>query len=106
MPWVETTTVKVGGASYQVPMPMDLRRSEYLAVKWLVDASLARLKKDRLHGTAEALALETRSVLHDVRVRQVRRRSVEAATSSAMQQKLSMHRTAKVNRVFSHRRWR
>lgn len=120
MPWIETTTVKVGGASYQVPSPMDAGRSEYYAVKWLVDSAKSRLKKDRLHGMAEALALEVLSVSYDMAYHRSmskksgsgsksgvsRKKTTREYLSGSLQRKAAMHKTAKANRVFVHRRWR
>ena len=123
MPIIETSTVKRGGASYQVPQPIHLSRRESLAVRWFVDASKSRVKKDKTHGMAEAIALEVIAITHDISSSSSKAKATAttptAATkrlkpksktsrvvySQSMAKLLSVHRTAKVNRVFSHRRW-
>ena len=44
-PTVEVRARRVGGATYQVPVEVKLKRSQALALRWLVDAS--RKRKDK-----------------------------------------------------------
>jgi len=108
-PVVETTTVKRGGASYQVPTPIHQSRRDARAVRWLVDGSRRRLSKDRVHGMADAMALETRHVLGDrerLKERDAESSSAAASrTSYGVSKMLMLHKNAKANRVFAHRRW-
>lgn len=109
MPVIETCTVKRGGASYQVPQPIHINRRESLAVRWLVEASRRRLKKDKTHGMGEALALEVISVIQDIAA--CNANTAKGATTlptlqtHSMNKLVGVHRVAKANRVFSHRRW-
>ncbi len=41
-PNLEVTSVRVGGANYQVPAPVDDRRGSTLASRWLIDAAKKR----------------------------------------------------------------
>jgi len=108
MPTMETVTVKKGGASYQVPTPISYQRRISLAVRWLVESAKHRLKKDRAHGIAEALALEVLMVIADLRHREMQKSRGGPLTiqSYALPKRTAVHKAAKVNRVFSHRRWR
>ena len=53
-PSVEVRSKRVGGSNYQVPMPVNRKRQQSLAMRWIRDA--ARGKKGR--PFAEALAQE------------------------------------------------
>lgn len=44
-PSVEVRSKRVGGATYQVPMPVNKVRQQSLAIRWIIDAS--RKKKGR-----------------------------------------------------------
>ena len=44
-PTVEVRSRRVGGATYQVPVEVKSKRSQALALRWLIDAS--RLRKDK-----------------------------------------------------------
>ena len=44
-PTVEVRSRRVGGATYQVPVEVKSKRSQALAVRWLIDAS--RKRKDK-----------------------------------------------------------
>lgn len=52
---VELRTVRVGGANYQVPVPVDYVRANRLAVKWLIDAATARAKKPMYEKLADEI---------------------------------------------------
>jgi len=110
-PVVETVSVKRGGASYHVPTPIRPNRRDARAVRWLVDGAILRLKKDRLHGTPEALALEVlhvltdREALKDLDAGRLGPGGLHIA-SHGIQKRLALHKVAKANRVFTHRRWR
>ena len=53
-PNIEVRSKRVGGASYQVPMPVSRSRQQSLAIRWILQA--IREKKGR--PTAEKLATE------------------------------------------------
>ena len=44
-PTVEVRSRRVGGATYQVPVEVKSKRSQALALRWLIDASRKRKKK-------------------------------------------------------------
>ena len=45
-PTIEVRSRRVGGATYQVPVEVRLKRSQTLAIRWLIKA--ARKRKDKL----------------------------------------------------------
>lgn len=81
---------RVGGAAYQVPMPVKGDRKESLAVRWLILAARARPNKE-YHHFWEKLAAE----LLDASNR----------TGGAVQKKQDIQRLAEANRAFAHFRW-
>jgi small subunit ribosomal protein S7 len=86
-PQVEVKSRRVGGSSYQVPIEVAPRRSNTLAVRWLVDYS----RKRREHTMAERLANE----ILDANNR----------TGAAMKRRDDIHKMAESNRAFAHYRW-
>jgi small subunit ribosomal protein S7 len=54
-PYVEVTSVRVGGANYQVPSPVDERRGNALAIRWIVDAAQKRSGRSMIEKLAEEL---------------------------------------------------
>ncbi|MBQ3386817.1 MAG: 30S ribosomal protein S7, partial [Eggerthellaceae bacterium] len=53
-PTLEVKPKRVGGATYQVPMEVNSRRANQLAIRWMVDFS----RKRREHTMKERLAAE------------------------------------------------
>ena len=43
-PTVEVRSRRVGGATYQVPVEVKSKRSQALALRWLIDASISHLR--------------------------------------------------------------
>ena len=87
MPQVEVRSRRVGGANYQIPVPLKHERSEALALRWIIEA--ARNAKGR--------TIEQR--LHD---------EVKLASKnegSAIKKKLDTHKMAEANRAFAHLKW-
>ncbi len=89
-PQMEVRSRRVGGASYQVPMPVKPRRALSLAIRWLVVESNKRPNKV-YHTYAEKLAAEVLDALDD--------------KGGAMEKKFTSHRMAEANKAFSHFRW-
>jgi len=89
-PQMEVRSRRVGGASYQVPMPVQPRRASSLAVRWLVLESNKRSSKE-FHSYAEKLAAEILDAIENV--------------GGAIEKKLTSHRMAEANKAFSHFRW-
>ena len=86
-PQVEVRSRRVGGSSYQVPIEVAPRRSNTLAVRWLVDFARRR----REHTMEERLANE----ILDANNR----------TGAAMKRRDDIHKMAESNRAFAHYRW-
>lgn len=86
-PQVEVKPRRVGGATYQVPVPVETSRQVSLAMRWLLAA--ARNRSGR--SMAEKLASEF----------------MDAAKNqgAAIKKKDDTHRMAEANRAFSHFRY-
>lgn len=89
-PIMEVRPRRVGGAAYQVPMPVKGPRRESLAIRWLILAARARPNAE-YHTYAEKLAAEI----------------MDAAKSEggAVKKRQDIERMAEANRAFSHFRW-
>ena len=89
-PTMEVRPRRVGGAAYQVPMPVRGPRKESLAIRWLVFSARARSNSE-FKTFAQKLAAEF----------------FEAANGEggAVKKKQEMERVAEANRAFSHFRW-
>jgi len=87
MPRVEVKPRRVGGATYQVPIPVDSRRQTSLAMRWILAAARARGGR----SMAERLANEL----------------MDAASyqGAAFKRREDTHRMAEANRAFSHFRY-
>ena len=90
MPLMEVRSRRVGGAAYQVPMPVRGQRGFSLAVRWLVEESRKR-PNAQYHTFGEKLAAEMMDVIK--------------GEGGTMAKKLAMHRTADANKAFAHFRW-
>ncbi|SVE16935.1 uncharacterized protein METZ01_LOCUS469789, partial [marine metagenome] len=86
-PQVETRTRRVGGTSYQVPIEVTSRRSNTLAIRWLVTAARKRGEKTM----EERLSNEI----------------IDASKKSgaAIKKREDVHKMAESNRAFAHYRW-
>jgi small subunit ribosomal protein S7 len=83
-PSIEVRSKRVGGATYQVPTPVNPKRQQTLAIRWLLEA--VRAKKGRpMHLT-----------LSDELMAAYRREGV------AMTKRENVHRMADANRAFAH----
>lgn len=89
-PQMEVRARRVGGASYQVPGPVNTRRGLSLSVRWLVSEANKR-PNAQYHTYAEKLAAEIVDALSN--------------TGGAIEKKQSSHRMAEANKAFSHFRW-
>ena len=83
-PQVEVRSRRVGGANYQVPMPVNASRQNALTFRWIVDA--ARNKKGQ--PMAEKLA----AVLLDS----------AQGIGDAIKKRDDVHRMAEANKAFAH----
>lgn len=89
-PTMEVRPRRVGGAAYQVPVPVKGGRKESLAIRWLLFAAKARPSSE-YHTFAEKLATEI----------------LEAAKGAggAVKKRQDVERMAEANRAFAHFRW-
>jgi len=83
-PLLEVKGRRIGGANYQIPMPVRTERKQALAFRWILNA--VRNKKGK--ATEEKLADEL----------------IEASqnTGDAVKKKEDVHRMAESNRAFAH----
>ena len=86
-PYVEVRSKRVGGANYQVPMQVNKRRQQTLAIRWILEA--VRTRKGR--PTAEKLAQELVDCYNK--------------TGTTIQKRENTHRMAEANKAFAHYRW-
>ena len=81
---------RVGGAAYQVPMPVKDTRGFSVAVRWLVIEAQNRDNKTH-HTFAEKLSAEILDATKN--------------EGGAISRKLNAHRQAEANKAFAHFRW-
>ena len=86
-PQVEVRSRRVGGSSYQVPVEVSPRRSNSLAVRWLVNFARRR----REPTMAMRLANEIMDAANN--------------TGAAVKRKEDVHKMAESNKAFAHYRW-
>ena len=86
-PTVEVRSRRVGGATYQVPVEVKSKRSQALALRWIILAS----KKRKNKTMAEKLFYE----LMDA----------SQLKGSAIKKREDTHRMAESNKAFAHFRW-
>lgn len=89
-PQMEVRSRRVGGAAYQVPMPVRPRRGMSLAMRWLVIEANKRSSKEH-HTFAEKLVAEMLDALEN--------------QGGAIAKRDSSHRMAEANKAFAHFRW-
>lgn len=89
-PDMEVRPRRVGGASYQVPMPVRGDRKESLAIRWLITAAQSRSNRE-FHTFSEKLASELAAAA--------------AGQGGAVTKKGQVHKMAEANRAFAHFRW-
>ena len=86
-PIIEVRSKRVGGATYQVPTPVNHKRQQTLAIRWLLEA--IRAKKGRpmhLSLSDELMAAYRRE-------------------GAAMTKRENVHRMADANKAFAHFAW-
>jgi small subunit ribosomal protein S7 len=83
-PYVEVKSVRVGGANYQVPSPVDEKRGNALAIRWVIGAAQKRSGRSMIEKLAEELfdAANSRGV--------------------AIKKREDTHKMAEANKAFSH----
>ncbi len=86
-PTLEVKPKRVGGATYQVPMEVNSRRSTALGIRWIVNFSRARKEK----SMAERLANEILDASNGL--------------GASVKKREDVFKMAEANRAFSHYRW-
>lgn len=89
-PQMEVRPRRVGGAAYQIPMPVKGERRESLAIRWLIKAAQTRPNKE-FHTFAEKLSTELIDAFNNA--------------GGAVKKKEDTHRMAEANKAFAHFRW-
>jgi len=89
-PQMEVRSRRVGGAAYQVPMPVKGRRGTSLSMRWVVEEANKRSSKE-FHSFGEKLAAELIDALGN--------------QGGSIQRKDTSHRMAEANKAFAHFRW-
>jgi small subunit ribosomal protein S7 len=89
-PIMEVRSRRVGGAAYQVPVPVKGDRREALAIRWLIQAAQQRPNKE-YHSFAEKMAAELIAALNN--------------EGAAVKKRNDTHRSAEANKAFAHFRW-
>ena len=86
-PTVEVRSRRVGGATYQVPVEVKSKRSQALALRWLIEAS--RKRKDKKMSD---------KIFNEI---------FDAYNSkgAAIKKKEDTHKMAESNKAFAHFRW-
>ena len=86
-PVLEVKSRRVGGATYQVPIEVRSQRRQTLAMRWVIDAAIARSEKSMSQRLASELleASENRG--------------------AAVRKREDTHRMADANKAFAHYRW-
>ena len=86
-PNLEVRSRRVGGATYQVPVEVKSKRSQALALRWLIDAS--RKRKDKKMSD---------KIFNEVY-------DAYQSRGAAIKKKEDTHKMAESNKAFAHFRW-
>ena len=83
-PFVEVRSKRVGGANYQVPMPVNRKRQQSLSFRWIIGAARGAKGRPMAHRLADELYMAARN------------------EGNAIQTKDQIHRMAEANKAFAH----
>ena len=86
-PVLEVKSLRVGGATYQVPIEVNNKRAQALAIRWLI--RYARERQDKT--MAEALASELIAAFNK--------------DGASIKKREDTHKMAEANKAFAHFRW-
>ena len=86
-PNLEVRSRRVGGATYQIPVEVKTKRSQTLALRWLLDATRKRKNK----SMSDKLINELMDAYQK--------------KGSAIKKREDTHRMAESNKAFAHFRW-
>ena len=83
-PFVEVRSKRVGGANYQVPIPVNRKRQQSLAFRWIITAARDEKGRPMSHRLADELYSAARK------------------EGKAMTTREQVHRMAEANKAFAH----
>ena len=83
-PFVEVRSKRIGGANYQVPLPVNRKRQQSLAFRWIIDATRAERGRPMCQRLADELYAAAKK------------------EGKAMMTRDQTHRMAETNRAFAH----
>lgn len=83
-PKMELRPMRVGGATYQVPIPVSEKRQESLAMRWILQVARSKKGKSMQERLAEELILSSKN------------------EGVAVKKKQDTHRMAEANKAFAH----
>ncbi len=83
-PVKEIRSRRIGGATYQVPLPVKQWRSEALAIRWIVDSARSKSGKSMEDFLYEEL------------------KAASEGAGAAVKKKEEVHKMAEANRAFAH----
>ncbi len=83
-PYVEVRSKRVGGANYQVPIPVSRRRQQSLTFRWIIQAARSEKGRPMARRLADELYAASRG------------------EGKAMQTREQTHRMAEANKAFAH----
>ncbi len=86
-PNIEVRSKRVGGANYQVPMQVNPKRRQSLAIRWVLEAIRGKGGRPISHRLADELMAASRG------------------EGDAMQMRENVHRMADANKAFAHFAW-
>ena len=89
-PKTEVRSRRIGGAAYQVPMPVSPRRQFSISIRWLIEFSNKRSNSE-YHTFGEKLAAEIMDAYNN--------------QGAAIKKRDDVHRQADANKAFAHFRW-
>lgn len=83
-PFVEVRSKRVGGANYQVPIPVNRKRQQSLSFRWIIQAARSAKGRPMANRLADELYMAARN------------------EGNAIQTKDQTHRMAEANKAFAH----
>lgn len=86
-PDIEVRSRRVGGANYQVPMQVNAKRRQSLAIRWILAATRGKKGRPMAHRLADELMAAYRK------------------EGDAMNTRDQVHRMADANKAFAHFAW-
>lgn len=86
-PEMEVKSRRVGGANYQVPIPVNNERQIALAMRWMIDAARKSSGKSMAERLADELITASKN------------------EGTAVNKKINTHKMADANKAFAHFAW-